>query len=95
MKMLQRIVWAFLLSLPLTMMSQSVKTNISILILDARVTFIQPADKEAAVYLRKTSKDKWTLWQTVPKNPISADQAVVLALPQPIVGTTQCQVIFQ
>ena len=95
MKMLQRVVWVFLLLLPLTMMSQSVKTNISILILDARVTFIQPENKEAAVYLRKTSKDKWTLWQIVPKNPIPADQAVVLSLPQPIVATTQCQVIFQ
>jgi hypothetical protein len=80
--------------LPLMAMGQS-KTNIPVLILDARVTFIQPANKEARVYTRKTTKDKWVLWQIVPTNPLPAEQAVILSLPQPIAGSTQCQVIFQ
>lgn len=91
-KSLQALVLAVLL--PLCAMGQT-KTNLPILILDARVTFIQPAGKEAKVYTRKTSKDKWELWQIVPKNTLPFEQGVVLVLPQPITGTTQCQVVFQ
>jgi hypothetical protein len=80
--------------LPLCAMSQS-KTNVPMQILDARVSFILPAGKDAKVYTRPSSKDKWVLWQMVPRNTLPLDQGVVLALPPPIAGTTQCQVTFQ
>lgn len=80
--------------LPLLAMGQS-KQNVPMLILDARVTFIQPAGKEAKVYTRKNSKASWQLWQMLPKNTLPDDQAVILALPQPIEPGTQCQVVFQ
>jgi hypothetical protein len=91
-KSLQALVLAVLL--PLCAMGQT-KTNLSILILDARVTFIQPAGKEAKVYTRTNSKASWTLWQQVPKNTLPFDQGVILMLPRPVYTTTQCQVIFQ
>lgn len=82
------------LLLPVCAFTQS-KTNVPVLVLDARVSFIQPAGKEAKVYTRKKSGDSWQLWQHLPRNPIPGDQVVILALPQPITGTTQCQVVFQ
>lgn len=85
---------ALILLLPLCAMGQS-KTNLTVLILDARVTFIQPAGKEAKVYTRKSSKDKWELWQTVPKNTLPFDQGVILMLPQPVTVTMQCYATFQ
>lgn len=82
------------LLLPLCGLSQS-KVSVPVVFLDARVTFIQPSGKEAKVYTRKKSGDSWQLWQLLPRNPIPGDQVVILALPQPITGTTQCQVVFQ
>lgn len=88
------ILLALLLLLPFSMFGQS-KVTVPVVFLDARVTFVQPDGKEAKVYMRKKSSDSWKLWQTIPKNPIAGEQIVVLALPQPVVGTTQCQVVFQ
>lgn len=88
------ILLALLLFLPMICLGQS-KTNVPVIILDARITFIQPIGKEAHIYTRKSLKDSWKFWQMIPKNTLPVEQGVILALPEPIAATTQCQVVFK
>jgi hypothetical protein len=90
----RKVVTALLaLLLPAGLLAQT-RTNPPVLVLDAMVSFIQPAGKRALVYFRPSSIKPWQLANELPTNAIPADQAVMLRL-KDVGNRTECKVEFR